>query len=289
MGFDFMGIDNSPHNKAAFSLIPVNYDSTTSYKSGTREGPDAIFRASAQVELYDMVTDFCLEKSPFFVYPPLEISLKSPKTVIDSVEKITAKVLKNRQMPIILGGEHSISFGAIKACLAQNPDLAVVQIDAHADLRDNWNGTPYSHACVMRRVLELDIEMSIGIGIRNLSKEEILFMEKKPQHQVIWANNRPVDWPEQITHKLGDRPVYLTIDLDGLDSSIMPSVGTPEPGGLLWHEVEKMARLTEKWNIVGMDMVELCPIPGLHAPDFLAAKLLYLLCISCMRKRGISG
>lgn len=273
----FLGLDNIPRNKAIITILPVPYDSTTSYRSGTREGPHAIIKASEQVELYDHRNNYSLESSFFHLLPPLLPSLSRPKQIIDMVERRIKPDVRSGRIPFILGGEHSITSGAVSSCAKVHSGLTVVQIDAHADLRNDWNGTPWSHACVMRRILENpNVSRIIQVGIRNAS-EECMTTIQENGHTVFWAHSRPENWVEKISSIIGDDPTYLTIDLDGLDPSIMPSVGTPEPGGLNWTEMEHLARKSACWNLVGLDIVELMPIPGLHAPDFLAAKLMYLL------------
>jgi agmatinase len=175
---------------------------------------------------------------------------------------------------VLLGGEHTVSIGVVKALSKTCDRLSVLQLDAHADLRDSYQESKYSHACTMRRIGE--IAPSVGVGIRNLSLDEQEFVEKK-KIDLFYAKDltENAGWADQVLSKLSEN-VYLTMDLDFLDPSIMPSVGTPEPGGLLWNEtLDFLKKAVERKNIVGFDCVELCPIPGLVAPDFLAAKLIY--------------
>lgn len=282
----FLGLDNIPRPKARATILAVPYDSTTSYRTGTRAGPSALLQASEQVELHDHVSGFTLDKSCFHLRPPLQIPHSSPRAAVTAVKLALRPDIGAGRIPVVIGGEHSISSGAVAACAEKHDGITVVQVDAHADLRNKWNNTPWSHACVMRRILEIPgVSRIIQIGIRNAS-DECCEVIKNNGHTVIWAHSRTDDWPERVSDEIGQSPVYLTIDLDGLDPSIMPAVGTPEPGGLMWSEMERLCRLTWKWNLVGLDMVELMPLPGIHAPDFLAAKLLYLISCGIITKQN---
>ena len=266
-----MGLDGQNYEKAKTIILPVPYNSTTYWKSGTKDGPFAIIEASRHIELYDIETKKDLSQEGIFTLPFLEPSKNSPKETMDRIKSAVDRILADGKFLLMLGGEHSVTFGAVQSFKEKYPDLSVLQIDAHADLRDEFEGTKYHHGAVIRRVRELGIPVT-QVGIRSISQEDVQYIEKEKIDTVFFAPDLPID---KIVSTLKDN-VYITFDLDGLDPSIMPSTGTPEPGGLLWHESLKLIRaVAEKKNIVGADVVELDPIPGLTAPDFLAAKLAY--------------
>lgn len=269
--FNFGGLRKQNYKKAKVVILPVPYDSTTYYKSGTKEGPRAIIDASRHIELYDLETKKNLQETDIFTLEELEPSKNSPKETILRVKEVVEKILEDKKFPFILGGEHSISLGAVLAFKNKNYDFSVLQIDAHSDLRDEFQGTKYHHGCVMRRIRELNPSV-IQVGIRSISLEEVEYIENKKINYIFYYPDLP---KEKIISSL-KKNVYLTFDLDALDPSIMPSVGTPEPEGLSWQEtVDLIKEVSEKKRIIGVDLVELSPIPGFIAPDFLAAKLVY--------------
>ncbi|RLC35280.1 MAG: agmatinase [Candidatus Nealsonbacteria bacterium] len=259
-----MGLEKQEYEKAKVVIFPVPYNSTTYWKSGTKEGPRAIIEASRHIELYDLETKKDPSKEGIFTLEPLEPSKNSPQETLARIKSVMDKLLADGKFPIMLGGEHSITLGAIQAFKEKFIDFSVLQIDAHSDLRDEFEGTKYHHASVMKRVKDLGISTT-QVGIRSVSEGEEL-------ENVFFTPDLPVD---KIVSTL-KKNVYLTFDLDAFDPSIMPSVGTPEPGGLGWYEVLNLIReVSKKRKIIGADVVELDPIPGLVAPDFLAAKLVY--------------
>lgn len=262
--------------KSQLVILPVPYDSTASYRAGAKEGPLAIINASRNVELFDEELLCDVSKLGIHTLPELMPDHRGPEHMINAVEKAASVILNQGKILVTLGGEHSITLGAVRAYKKVFPKLSVLQIDAHLDLRGSYAGTPYSHASVMRRVYELS--SITQVGIRSFSEEEYGFVTEgglKPFYQ-SYINQR-ADWPDEVIKRLSDE-VYVTIDLDGLDPSIMPSVGTPEPGGLGWYEVLRLLRkVAEKRKVVGFDVMELCPVPGNVAPDFLAARLVYKL------------
>jgi len=273
---NFLGIPQiySDYKRSKFVILPVPYEQTTTYKGGTREGPQAIISASKQVELFDEELNTEPYKVGIYTSDELEPTSKGAEEMIEKIYKVGRNFLKDNKMIVMLGGEHTISIGMIKAFKEKYKDLSVLQLDAHADLRDSYQGNRFSHACTMRRVRE--IVPAIGVGIRNLSLEEHNWM-KRNKVTLFYAQKREKNWSDKVLSSLSGK-VYLTFDLDFLDPSIMPSVGTPEPGGLLWYEtLDFLKTLTLKKKIVGFDVVELCPQPGNIAPDFLAAKLIYKL------------
>ena len=265
------------YGDAKFVVLPVPYDLTTSYMPGARRGPLAILEASHYLELYDIE----LKKSPIeegvFTTSALPVSAAGPEAMIDTVEARIEELLNDGKIPVTLGGEHSITLGIVKALLGKYGDLAVVQFDAHTDMRDSYDGSPFSHACVMHRVAELGVKI-VQIGIRSSSEEELTPLR---EYKVLtFAMHEPfsADIVREKMRPFIKGPVYITFDLDGLDPSILPATGSPEPGGLSWETSLACLRvITENFDVIGFDMVELSPIPGYIAADFLAAKLTYKL------------
>lgn len=273
----------SNYEKSKFALLPVGYDSTTSYLSGTREGPFAIIKASFLLEKYDPELEKDISQSGIVTLPPVLLDMQGPEAMVQRVEEKTEELLEDNKFAILLGGEHSLSIGAIKAYQKRYPEMGILQIDAHLDLRESYDETPFSHACAMRRVA--DHSCVISTGIRCAEPEEMEFLEKsKSKTFFSWELTKKPLWKELLLEELPEQ-VYISIDLDGLDPSIMPSVGTPEPGGLLWEEINELFTLVAKnKTIIGFDVVELCPIPGFIAPDYLAAKMIYRLMGLCQKK-----
>jgi len=251
-------------------VVPVPYEKTTSYGKGTVNGPLAICEASEQVELYD--EELCFSPCDFGIatMPPVED--------LTELERVTDKIVVDKKIPIILGGEHAISAAPIRACKKHYKDLSVVHFDAHADLRDEYEGTKLNHACVMRRVFEAGVPF-VQIGIRNHSAEEAEFLKSSGCHKPFYAHEiqDSFNWIDRAINLLGSH-VYISFDVDAFDPSVIPSTGTPEPGGLNWYQVVTFfKKLSEEREIVGADFVELAPIANLHAPDFAIAKLIYKL------------
>lgn len=269
--FNFLGLTEQDYQKAKIVILPVPYSSTTYWGSGTKEGPRAIIDASRHIELYDIEVKNNPSKKGIFTLEQLEPSKNSPKETILRIKNVVDKILKDKKFPLILGGEHSITLGAILSFKQKFSDFSVLQIDAHTDLRDEFEGTKYHHANVMRRIRDLKLP-AVQVGVRSVSKEEMEYVKRKKIDTIFYAPQIPV---EKIISTL-KKNVYLTFDLDALDPSIMPSVGTPEPGGLGWYETLGLIKeVSKKRKIIGADVVELDPIPGVIAPDFLAAKLVY--------------
>ena len=263
-------------------LLPIPYDMTTSYKPGTRFGPSAILNAFPHLEHFnDDIGWDATQHLRFFVEDEIEPNVSSPKAMMYEIEKVAAKLLEKGDFVLALGGEHSISFPIIAAHQKKYDNLHVVQIDAHADMRDQWCGSRYSHACVMRRVAELDVNIT-QIGIRNISQEGHKFLSLDSMNQIqSWkADSLKIkeNFNELLTYLKNkiESPVYLTIDVDGLDPSIIPATGTPEPGGLSWYEViEILKTICLNHTVVGADVVELSPSSNLLYADFATAKLCY--------------
>jgi agmatinase len=256
-------------------ILPVPYDSTTEWHSGTREGPQAIIDASQYLEFYDIELNREIYKVGIHTLPKVQPSLNSPEGMIDRVYRIAIELAKQEKFLVMFGGEHSLSLGMVQALKEKNQDICVLQLDAHTDLRDEYLGTKYSHACVMRRIFELC--PIVQVGIRSLSWEEQKFLTQNNIRLFSATSSSDSASPEEITASLRDN-VYVSIDLDVFDPSIMPAVGTPEPGGMQWHEVLHLLRTVALHkNVIGFDLVELCPKEGPASCAFLAAKLAYKL------------
>lgn len=285
----FLGIEEkyltSPE-QAKVIVVPFGLEASVSYGGGTKNGPKAIIKSSHQVECFD--EEFWFE--PFRKYgiatlKEVEIeaySKRGAKTSavsrsLKQLEKITEKILDAGKFPLILGGEHSITAGSIRPFVKKYPDLAILHFDAHADLRDGFDGEHYSHAAALRRVMDNPISTLISCGIRNISAEEIPYLEANRHRIDMHFAKDKRNWdPKKIVQSLKGRPVFLTFDLDGFDSSLMQATGTPEPGGMMWDDALDIIREAAKiCTIVGADVVELAPTKALHSCDFLAAKLCY--------------
>ncbi|MFH1739926.1 MAG: agmatinase [bacterium] len=273
----------STYDSAQFIVVPVPYDHTCTYGTGARFGPRAILEASANIELYDEVLGWEPYHVGIWTLESIEPVVTGPEQMISRVRSVVGKILDTRKIPILLGGEHSLSLGAVEACVERDPALSVLVIDAHADLRAEYQGSPCSHACVQRRFLELGCPV-VQVGVRSLSAEEAEYREETGsllsisvrdyRERGLLPNNQ---LEGSILNHLTDR-IYVSIDLDGLDPSIMPATGTPEPGGLLWDEIwEILNKVCTQRTVIGADLVELQPIPGMNAPQVLAARLAYRL------------
>jgi agmatinase len=286
--FNFGAIHEQDFEKAKIVIAQIPYDSTASYGGGQRNGPQAIISASRYVdELLDSHGGKLVGLKPtdVFTIDEIVVSRNSVEEAMQGIEQaIDEQIVKKNKMPLVLGGEHSISYGVVKALKKKYSDLSVLQFDAHADLLNEYEGSRFSHACVMRRISELGVSIA-QVGIRNMNKEieEYLAKNKKQAKNLHFAPGIP-----SIAKILSGltKNVYLTFDLDALDPSIMPAVGTAEPGGLLWNEtIKAIEEISKKVNIVGADVVELAPIPGFEAPNFLAAKLAYQIILGMLNKK----
>jgi agmatinase len=254
-------------------ILPIPYDSTTTWRSGSRDGPLAIIDASQHLELYDHELDQESHLVGIHTLPELQPSMKGPEETVMRVHEVASNLIRKDKFVMMLGGEHSLTVGMVKAFRERFDSLSVLQFDAHADLRDAYEDSKYSHACVMRRVLEYC--PIVQVGIRSLCEEEHRFLTQN-QMQPFFAEGLPLDVDGIVSALSTD--VYVTIDLDVLDPSIMSAVGTPQPGGIDWHEILKiLRRVAETRRIVGCDLVELCPTEGPPSCAFLAAKLAYKL------------
>ena len=260
--------------KARVVILPVPLDRTTSYVSGTRNGPHEILVASSHIELWDEETQTDVHSIGIYTLPEMEFPFAGMDEVVCEIRRVASELITRDKFPLILGGEHSITPAVVGAVAAKHPGLSVLQIDAHADLRDSFMGTPHNHACAMRRTL--DFAPTTQVGIRSLSPEEAAAAPGL-RTTIFYDYNMRQDtqWMDRVVDSLTD-DVYITIDCDGFDPGIMPAVGTPEPGGLSWYEgLALLRRVIERRRVVGCDIVELCPMPGNVAPNFLCARLLY--------------
>lgn len=265
-------------NASQVVVLPVPYDLTTSYQPGARRGPQAIIEASCQLELYDDE----LESEPYHVgihtLPPLESVVSGPEAMAKRIAQSVARILAAKKFPVVLGGDHAVTHGVIRAIKDRFSSFSVLQLDAHADLRDRYQDSKWSHATVGRRISER--AQLVQLGVRSFSSAEAAFLQQ--------ANTNITSVPARTWHRDAaalDRalnelkdPIYITIDLDVFDPAIMPATGTPEPGGLHWYQVlSVLKRIFEHHTVIGCDVVELAPVPGMVAPDFLSAKLVYKL------------
>ncbi len=273
MSDNFLGIASpyTDYDKADTVILPVPYEQTTSYGKGTADGPAAVIEASAYVELYDEVYDSEAWRRGIFTDKPLKFN----GNVRQDFELISARVdkhLQNNKCIVSLGGEHSITFPLLRPFLRRFPEITVIQFDAHSDLRDSYEGTPYSHACVMKRVWE-ETARIYQIGIRSQCAEEAVFI-RETGIRTLYAHQLRAGWRKTLADLSG--PVYITFDVDFWDPAVMPATGTPEPGGFFWDEtLEMLDFIFTQCNVLGWDMVELSPLKGLSHPNFTAAKLIY--------------
>ncbi|HUU00258.1 MAG TPA: agmatinase [Myxococcota bacterium] len=276
--FVFGALDDElcAYSSARAALLPVPYDGTTSYKTGTREGPAAIIAASQALELFDEELLFTPAAAGIATLSPVEPDARGPQQTVAAIARAAARPLSDGKFTVAVGGEHTISLGCLQAHRDLDGDIHVLQIDAHADLRDSYQGSPYSHACVMRRALaEFPI---VQVGLRSLSAEEHELIEERDLRPFSMNVIRATPgWMDEVIERLGPK-VYLTLDLDGLDPSVCPGVGTPEPGGLGWYElIDLLRRVFSRRDVVGADVVECLPLPGQHVTEFIAARLIYKL------------
>ena len=273
----FLGIDNKFNFKEKVVIVPFGLEKTVSYGGGTKNGPKEIIKASHQVELYDEE----LNCEPFRKIGIKTLKFfkidKNIKKALKKITDINNRLLTKKLFPMTLGGEHSITAGCIVPFVKKYKKICILHFDAHADLRENYNGEKFSHASAMRRCLDYKNVSIISFGIRNISQEEIPFLKKnKSRINIFWAKDK-AKWDfKKFKRLIKNKTVYLTFDVDGLDSSIMPATGTPEPGGLLWDEALSIIKIaTKNSNIVGADVNELAPIKGFNSYNFLVAKLVY--------------
>jgi len=273
----FLGVDNKSNIKEKVVVVPFGLEKTVSYGGGTSRGPKEIINASHQVELFDED----LNKEP---YKLIGIKTLKPFTIkkniinaLKQIENINKFLLDKKKFPLILGGEHSLTPGSIRPFLQKFGKICLLHFDAHADLRNSYNGNKFSHASAIRRCLDHSNVNVISFGIRNISLNEILFLRKnKKRMKIFWAKDKYKWNLNEFKKLIRNKKVYITFDVDGLDSSLMPATGTPEPGGLFWDDAIKIIKIAaQSSDIVGADINELSPIKGFDSCNFLVAKLAY--------------
>jgi len=273
----FLGIDNKFSIKEKVVIVPFGLEKTVSYGGGTKNGPKEIIKASHQVELYDEELN-CepYKKIGIKTLKPFKID-KNINKALNKIAKLNEQIISKNMFPLTFGGEHSITPGCITPFVKKYKKICLLHFDAHADLRDSYDGEKYSHASAIRRCLDHKNVSVISMGVRNISKNEISYLKKNSNRiKIFWAKDKK-KWNLNLFKKLiKNKIVYLTFDVDGLDSSIMPATGTPEPGGLLWDETLEIIRIAMKnAKVVGADINELSPIKGFNSYNFLVAKLAY--------------
>lgn len=289
---NFLGLppEISGLDPARVLVLPLPFEATVSYGAGTAHGPQAIIRASQQVELYDREYD----AEPAMAYGvhtlPAPDLPGDPEAAVAAIAAATQRAAATGRLVAGLGGEHTVSVGFGRGLLAAlGGPITVVQIDAHADLRDEYEDSPYSHACIARRLLDHPgVEQILQLGIRSVCSEEVAFARAHPDRVRMWYAEEihAGGWQMELAARLAGRRVYLTIDVDGLDPAIIPATGTPEPDGLTWVETLEILRLVgDTGQVIGLDCVELAPYPGQHAADFAAAKLVYKAISYALRVR----
>lgn len=264
---------NYSYEESEIIIVPVPYDETSTWVKGADRGPEALLEASVNLEFYDIETGTEAHKRGIFTLPPVT-EKSSPEAMVEAVRATCSGLYESGRFPVVIGGEHSVSIGAIQAAAGRYSDITILQIDAHADLRDEYEGSGFNHACVMARAKEA--APVVQVGIRSMSLDEL---ESADRSRIFCAHELWEDkslWNKALD--LLTENVYLTIDLDGFDPGIMPSTGTPEPGGPPYREIMNFLKdVIVRRNVVGFDVVELCPSPHNKAPDFTAARIIYQL------------
>jgi len=273
----FLGFDNKFNIKEKVVIVPFGLEKTVSYGGGTKNGPKEIIKASHQVELYDEELN-CepYKKIGIKTLKPFKID-RNIKIALNKMSKINQEILDKKLFPMTFGGEHSITPGCIAPFTKKFKEICLLHFDAHADLRESYNGEKFSHASAIKRCLDYPNISVVSFGIRNISKSEITFLKKNSSRiNIFWAKDKNKWNLNKFKKLIKNKIVYLTFDVDGLDSSIMPATGTPEPGGLLWDETLNIIKIAAKNSkIVGADINELSPIKGFNSYNFLVAKLAY--------------
>ena len=273
----FLGIDNTFNFKEKVVVVPFGLEKTVSYGGGTKNGPKEIIKASHQVELYDEELNYEPHKKiGIKTLKPFKID-KNINKALKKISLINENILNKKKFPLVLGGEHSITPGCIIPFTKKFKNICLLHFDAHADLRESYLGEKYSHASAIRRCLDYKNVSLISFGIRNISEGEIPFLKKNSKRiNIFWAKDKKKWNLNTFKKMIKNKTVYLTFDVDGFDSSIMPATGTPEPGGLFWNESLEIIKIAAKnSNIVGADINELSPIKGFNSYNFLVAKLAY--------------
>lgn len=274
--WSFLGLDNTEvsYDKAKFIVVPVPYDSTESYRAGSRNGPHQVIDASRYIELFDLESQSEPYKKGIYTLEEMEVIKGNPLEMLDRIRNVVKKLLNENKTPILIGGEHTISLGAI---MAFDKDVVVIDLDAHSDLRNSYEGSQYSHACVMRRIFESGRSL-IEVGVRAMSQEEFDFAKEKniPIYFRTMLKKNFRKFLAKINEQIKGKNVYLSIDVDVFDPSEAPGVSTPEPDGLTFSEVKEIIKtICNSAVIKGIDLVEVTPIPGNTITEFLSARILY--------------
>ena len=284
----FGGMPPVSLNEARVLVLPIPLDRTTSYVPGTRYGPREIINASVQTELWDEELSVDFSDVGILTLPEMELPFADQRQAIAEIERVARRLVARDKFLVALGGEHSVTPPLVKATAERHPGLSVLQIDAHADLRESYLGSPDSHACAMRRALAYARCTQVGIRSISQTESEALPGLATTIFYDVSMRNDP-QWIDRVVDTLADT-VYVTIDCDGLDPAVMPAVGTPEPGGLSWHELLALLRAVfSRRQVVGADLVELCPIPGMVAPNLTAARLVFKLVAYFATSGGRTG
>ncbi len=273
--YNLFGVENPDFKDAMIAVLPIPYDSTVTYKSGSRDGPHAIIDASRNMEMYSEEFDGDVTQLGIYTLEEMAPNLNSPEENINMIQKEVSNILDNGKIPVILGGEHTVMVGAVRAVAAREKDMSVLHFDAHSDYRDSYSGSKFNHACVMARAREA-CPSCFSVGIRSTDEvaarkygKDMLY--RKDMHKMSLD-----DVVDAIVNRTKDN-LYITIDMDVMDPSEMPSLGTPEPDGLSFYELTYILRgVLSKKKLLGIDFNELCPIPGMIAPNYLVAKLVYM-------------
>ena len=276
---NFLDLKFLPVKEAEAVVLPIPYEATTTYGSGTRDAPEAILAASRQVELWDEETGWDPSAAVrLATASPITAEVSGPQAMLDKIRKIVQPWVAQGKMVLALGGEHTVTLPLVQAVQTKYPDLQVVALDAHADMRDSYDGSKLSHACALKRVYDLGRPLTI-LGVRSYSQEESQLLWVAPRLKIFKARDlhTPEGWDQALAHLQGlSGPAYITIDADVFDPGVMPAVGTPEPGGLSYYQVLDIVRtVAARGPIVGLDLVELAPIPGHRVSEFTAARGLY--------------
>ena len=271
---NLFGLEGQSYEKAKFAVLPVPYDSTVSYGSGSRDGPDAIISASRHLELYSEELGFSPADAGVYTLEQLEPDVSGPEPMVKRIAKEVSIIIDDGKVPLLLGGEHTIAIGAVTAIANAGDDFSVLHFDAHSDSREEFMGSRYSHACVMARIRDM-CKSTYSVGVRSIDEHG----HSKYSKDILYMKDMRSMSDEMIIKAISKRikeNVYITIDLDVLDPSEMPSVGTPEPGGMRYTSlINIISGVLKGRKLIGADISELAPIPGIRAPDYLAAKLAY--------------
>ncbi len=285
---NLFGIEDADYRKARIAVLPVPYDSSSTYRPGSRFGPDAIIEASRYLELYNIETRSDPTRLGVFTLEPLAPDLGPPERMVKRISKEVSLILSDRKVPLLLGGEHTVAVGAIDALSNTKREFTVLSFDAHSDSRDELYGSRYCHACTMARIAELHQDC-YTIGVRSIDK----YSAVKGGKRIIYMRDihqMGIGPLASLLAMKSKRDIYITFDFDAIDPGEMPSTGTPEPDGFRFSELmELFSLLLRRKNVIGMDFTELMPIHGLHAPDFLAAKLIYNMLAFAAQKQRRAG